>query len=986
MIRKQALERISDYVWQVPQNFRGDMRVPARVYADDALLEDALQDESVTQLVNTATLPGIVKYAIAMPDIHSGYGFPIGGVAATKLPDGVISPGGVGYDINCLAGDARVLHQFGYTLPIAALESSWNCNTIACQDFTHERATSTPIVRYLKQKPRAPVYRVVMEGSDELTATADHPFWTPEGMVELRRLSIGDQVARYPFVGVPFESPSDDMIIDRDAIVRVLKRYDKDARGNAMGQIIAQLECHGLLPLRYNSPQLPYLLKLLGYVWGDGTIYFANRRGKGTTWFWGKPEDLEEIRADVQALGLIPSRVYARTREHSIKTFYAEYEFENTETAFKVVGSGFAALLAALGAPVGNKTMQDFAVPAWLFQAPRWQKRLFLAAFFGAELTSPKPFKERNYNFYPPMLSLTKRAPHVAGGKEFLRDIACLLDEFAVESKTISTRVEHASHRLRLVLSSKPASLMNLWGSVGFEYNHARRALANVAVQYLKRKDAVVLERARAAEDAIALQTAGIAREEIFGRLVTTNVNERFIERSLYEGRDTAPRVATNFATFDEFRVEATAGLGNSGMVWGRIARIEETPFDDDVYDFTVAHPDHNFIANGFVVSNCGVRLLASHITAQEIAPQMQDLASALYRNCPSGVGSEGSVPLSAKQLDDVLEKGAEWALNGYARRKDLERTEEFGRMPGADAGRVSKRAKDRGKDQLGTLGAGNHFIEVDRVTEVFDAYTAYQLGLFLDQIVVQIHSGSRGLGHQVCSDYVDRFQKSVRERGIVLPDRELVCAPLNSPEGQDYFKAMACAANFAFANRQILAYHARRSFEEVLAGKVKDFDLFQIYDITHNMAKVEEHDVEGKRVKVCVHRKGATRAFGPAASGLPQDLRDIGQPVLIPGSMGTASFVLIGTAAAMEQTFGSTCHGAGRTMSRAKAKKEVRGEKLRDEMTALGIVVRAGSMPGLAEEAPQAYKDVSRVVQVVHKAGIGRMVARLEPLAVIKG
>jgi tRNA-splicing ligase RtcB len=232
----------------------------------------------------------------------------------------------------------------------------------------------------------------------------------------------------------------------------------------------------------------------------------------------------------------------------------------------------------------------------------------------------------------------------------------------------------------------------------------------------------------------------------------------------------------------------------------------------------------------------------------------------------------------------------------------------------------------------------------------------------------------------------VNDFQRAVHEYHIELPDRELVCAPLDSPEGQAYFKAMAASANFAFANRQILAHHIRRSFEEALAGHVRDFDLYQIYDIAHNMAKVEEHEIEGQRIKVCVHRKGATRAFGPGSHVLPDDLRDIGQPVLIPGSMGTASYVLLGTAGSMAQTFGSTCHGAGRVMSRAKAKKQVRGEKLRDELTARGIVVRAGSMPGLAEEAPQAYKDVSHVVNVVHNAGIGKKVARLEPVAVIKG
>jgi tRNA-splicing ligase RtcB len=384
---------------------------------------------------------------------------------------------------------------------------------------------------------------------------------------------------------------------------------------------------------------------------------------------------------------------------------------------------------------------------------------------------------------------------------------------------------------------------------------------------------------------------------------------------------------------------------------------------------------------------NCGVRLLATHLQREEVAPYLDDLASALYANCPSGVGKGGNIKLKPGELERLVEEGARWALRrGYASEADLERTEEQGCLEGADARKVSQRAKERGKDQVGTLGAGNHFIEVDVVAEVFDAAAAQRMGLFPGQVAAQIHCGSRGFGHQVCSDYVDRFQKSVRQYGIQLPDRELVCAPLSSPEGQDYLAAMKAAANYAFANRQVLTYHIRRSFEQALAGKVKKHQVYQIYDIAHNMAKVEEHEMDGRRVKVCVHRKGATRAFGPGSPVLPDVYRDIGQPVLVPGSMGTASWVLLGTEGSMAQTFGSTCHGAGRTMSRARAKKEVWGAELREELEANGIHVRAGSMSGLAEEAPSAYKDVDRVVEVVHGAGIAKKVARLEPLAVIKG
>jgi tRNA-splicing ligase RtcB len=384
---------------------------------------------------------------------------------------------------------------------------------------------------------------------------------------------------------------------------------------------------------------------------------------------------------------------------------------------------------------------------------------------------------------------------------------------------------------------------------------------------------------------------------------------------------------------------------------------------------------------------NCGVRVLASQISVEEIRPYLRDLATELYRNCPSGVGVTGSVNLSYDDLDDILNRGADWTLErGYALAEDLPHTEEYGRIPYADAAQVSRKAKERGIDQLGTLGAGNHFIEVDRITAIYHEDAARVLDLFENQVVVQIHCGSRGLGHQVCQDYVDRFQRVAQEYNIVLPDRELVAAPYQSPEGKAYAAAMGAAANFAFANRQVLAFHIRRSFANILKGRLKNLALHQVYDIAHNMAKVEDHDVYGTTQRVLVHRKGATRAFGPNSPVLPDDLKEIGQPVLIPGSMGTMSFILVGTAGSMAQTFGSSCHGAGRVWSRHKAKKEVRGDRLRAEMEERGIAVRAGSMSGLAEEAPQAYKDVSRVVQVVDAAGIGKMVARLEPLAVIKG
>lgn len=384
---------------------------------------------------------------------------------------------------------------------------------------------------------------------------------------------------------------------------------------------------------------------------------------------------------------------------------------------------------------------------------------------------------------------------------------------------------------------------------------------------------------------------------------------------------------------------------------------------------------------------NCGVRLLASKIPYEQAAPHLDALANALNAHCPSGVGENGAVRLSDAELDQVCLQGSRWALKrGFATENDIRRTEEGGCLEGADPSKLSKRARERGRPQLGSLGAGNHFIEIDVVDQIYEPHPAEVMGLEEGNLVVQIHCGSRGFGHQICTDYVEDFQEAVRRYGIRLVDRELVCAPLSSPEGQSYLAAMRCAANYAFANRQILAHSARQAFEQALAGKVTDWHLYQIYDIAHNMGKIETHLIEGKPIRVCVHRKGATRAFGPGAPELPEEYQEIGQPVLVPGSMGTASWVLVGTERSMEKSFGSTCHGAGRLMSRHQAKRSVRGEKLRQDLEAGGIHIRAGSMSGLAEEAPQAYKDVDQVVQAVSGAGIARKVARLRPVAVIKG
>jgi tRNA-splicing ligase RtcB len=375
-------------------------------------------------------------------------------------------------------------------------------------------------------------------------------------------------------------------------------------------------------------------------------------------------------------------------------------------------------------------------------------------------------------------------------------------------------------------------------------------------------------------------------------------------------------------------------------------------------------------------------------LSRQDIEGQVKAIVDALFRNIPSGVGSHRKdLKLPPKELEKVLLQGARWAVRqGYGTDRDLEHIEEAGCLAGARPDLVSDRALERGKDQLGTLGSGNHFVEVGYVETIYEPAAARALGLFEDQVTVIVHTGSRGLGHQVCDDYIKKLMKAATKYAIELPDRQLCCAPLQSPEGEEYLGAMAAAANFAFANRQLIAHWVAETLEQVLGKGPKALGLELIYDVCHNIAKFEEHEVDGRKQRLCVHRKGATRAFPPGHPLVPADYRDLGQPVLIPGDMGRYSYVLLGTAQAYAETFGSTCHGAGRVMSRQAAKKAARGHAVIRELEDRGVVVRGAGLGTVVEEISEAYKDVAQVVEVVHRAGISKKVARLRPLGVVKG
>jgi len=384
---------------------------------------------------------------------------------------------------------------------------------------------------------------------------------------------------------------------------------------------------------------------------------------------------------------------------------------------------------------------------------------------------------------------------------------------------------------------------------------------------------------------------------------------------------------------------------------------------------------------------NCGVRLMKTNLTEEKVRPKLRELIAELFRQVPCGVGEGGKIKLSHEDYKSIIKKGVKWAIEkGWGMLEDLERIEDQGTFKGGDLDAVSKKAIERGKDQIGTLGSGNHFLEVDVVDQIFDPAIAEAFGLFKGQVCVLIHSGSRGYGHQICTDYIDVMLSYMRREGINLPDKQLACAHINSKEGKEYLAAFSTAVNYAWTNRQLIMHFTRLAFYDVFKGGPKDIGGELVYDVSHNIAKFEEHRVNGKTKTLCVHRKGATRALPKGHKLIPEIYRDVGQPVFIPGDMGRASFVLVGTEAALDETFGSSCHGAGRLLSRTKAIKRGEGRNLVSELEEKGIIVMARGRKTLLEEMPEAYKEVEEVVDVVHNAGIARKVARLRPIGVIKG
>lgn len=951
----KEIKQISEAIWEIPTTYKEGMNVPARIIATQKLLNE--MDPGVfEQVTNVACLPGIVGSSFALSDSHWGYGAPIGCVAAFDPEQGgVISPGINGFDLNCgmrlittnltwkdvepkskelvntlfnlvpagvgvkgfvkinrsqfkevmeqgskwcidnnygwkedikrtesygkidwadstkvtekalsrginqlgtlgsgnhylevqvvkeenihdeklakrfgifpnqvvimvhcLPGNSKVMTKYGAWIPIKDLENVLANFEVMSIDLASKKIENSPIIKFFKLKPHGKTFKITTKLQKEIIATEDHPILTERGLQFIKEFSHETKVAISPFDGVQYEKPTDEIIIGEDDLKKL----------GATEKIIKNLKEKGLLPLKQNSEKLPILIKILGFITGDG--WLGKNKDRWTVKFIGNPEDLEYIKKDILSL---------KYKSNSIKEIYSKSTITQQDDKirtikgvsyqFSISSISLPMLLHALGAPFGNKSKTKFNVPIWLFNLPLWLKRLYLASYFGAEMSKPSTRKNEPYRFGTCKVSLNKIEELKINGYDFLNQIRRLLLDFGVqcgtiiEQKAIINKEDKRTIKLILQVSSKENNLKILWKNIGYEYNRKRSILAAVALQYLTHKNILL-------------------KEEV----MTTGKSEDQLQMTSFRFRN------EKYLTFEEFVLTYKMDP-ISNILWDDIEKIEEIKdFNEHVYDITVSHKDHTFIADNFVVGNCG----------------------------------------------------------------------------------------------------------------------------------------SRGFGHQVATDYMRIFEPLLKKYNISIKDRELVCAPFSSKEGQDYYKAMACASNMAFANRQVILHRIREAFEKVFGQSAESMKMDLVYDVAHNIARFGEFKVNGKRKKLLVHRKGATQALGPGNENLAPLYRDIGQPVIIGGSMETGSYLLIGTNKAEEETFSSTVHGSGRTMSRTKAKNMIRGDKLQKDMEQKGIFVKAASYSGLAEEAGFAYKDLNEVVKSVTIAGISKPVVGLIPKLNVKG
>ena len=985
MSQSVPLKQLTEFSWEIPRTFKEGMLVPAKIYATKKLL-DGMDRGVFEQVTNVACLPGIVGNSFAMADAHWGYGFPIGGVAAFDLEEGVISPGGIGFDINCLHPDSRVYDENGVWRRIEDAD-------ISSTGFTTYLASARSTGRtraVLKQKRTESglLLKIKTSWGKVILATSDHPIQTRRGMIPAGEITFDDSLLTSGVEGVAFSKPGEVEAVSEDSLIAAMKRMGITDAGNARSQVLAQLRRHSLNRVALNSQMMPELLKILGFVFGGGTIPRSKRGAHAS--FYGRAEDLDSVKADLAALGF-RSHTFTRQRHHRIRTAYGVQEFGFRETSLQAPSTALAVLLVALGAPYGEKAACAYRLPGWLSSAEDWQKKLFLGAYFGAELSRPRSVN--GYDFQMPLIGVNKLEHLAPNAIEFLEDLRALLKSLGVASSA-PVRVKGYDYNgkrgrsvgFRFGILSNTGNLRRLFGGVGYAYNKGKQRLASIASSYLAYLQTVREGRDTVRRKAIEMYSSGVPTREVVETLSSSVTGRSFIQHSIWGGREASR--AWNPIRFEAF-IEQFEEPG-TGLVFDQVLSIEPVPYEGPVYDVTIDDPNHNFIAEGVVVSNCGMRLLRTNLRFSEVRPRVKELIDTIFKLVPAGVGVKGFLRVSDSKFEEIMQYGVKWcAENDLAWKDDPAHVEEGGFIKGADPSKVSRQARSRGIEQLGTLGSGNHYLEIQVVdpARYFDRELSKHFGIVQeDQVVVMVHCGSRGFGHQIGTDYLRVFDGAMKRYGVSVRDRELACAPASSKEGRDYYGAMVCAANMAFTNRQVIIQRVREAFGQVFHRDPEALDMHLVYDVCHNIAKVERHKVDGSSKELLVHRKGATRSFGPGHPDVPAAYRDVGQPVIIGGSMETGSYLLLGTQMAMEQTFGSTAHGSGRTMSRTAAKRTVRGAELQKKMLDRGIYVKSATMDGLAEEAGLAYKDISEVVETMALAGISKKVAALRPIGNVKG
>jgi len=836
---------------------------------------------------------------------------------------------------------------------------------------------------FMKRKHTGKIYSIKTRLGYSVKVTGEHPILTKNGMVNAENIfriakdkkskKQNYEIAVYPFEGVKHEKiPSGNVLVSEEGFT---------------SQEIMHLKSRCLLPFDSDNTLLPVIARLFGYLLGDGQIYVSGE--KGFVCAYGKKDDLEEIKKDFARLGF-SGRVYSRVRNHKIPTRYGQVNFSSENFELHVSSKALAKLFFGLGYPKGAKTNIEFLIPDWIMKSPLWIKRLFLSGLFGAELSKPRTHTKTGFDC--PVFSMNKNSILLGNAREFCIQLIFLLDEFGVKTHELIERDDFVNRfgktsRLKLAISSEEENLLKLFSGIGFSYNSERKTLSEIAVIYIKEKKLLSEKRKVIAEKIKEFKKIGLKFSEVRKHINCIDVNERFVKRHYYESA--GQRIPLDFISFKDFVSVKKKELAENGAFFDGIESVTEEFYDDFVYDFNVPE-HHNFVADNIIVSNCGMRLLTTNLSYKDVQPKLKELVNLLFKKVPAGVGCKGFVNLNKSQFKDMMVSGAKWCIeNSYGWDEDLERIEEHGTIKLANPDKVSDKAIERGIGQLGTLGSGNHYLEIQLVKaeNVFDSEIAKKFGIIDDnQIVVMVHCGSRGFGHQIATDYLKTFLDVMKRENIPLRDRELACAPYRCKEGEDYYSAMACAANSAFANRQVILHRIRECFSDIFKRTPEDMEMHMVYDVAHNIAKIEEHKIDGKKKDVMVHRKGSTRSFPPNHPELAEIYKETGQPVIIGGSMETGSYLLVGTEKAMDETFGSTAHGSGNSMSRAQAKREVRGDKLQKDMESRGIYVKAASMSGLAEEAGSAYKDIDEVVHSLVLSGISKPVVSFKPIGNVKG